>query len=647
MLKKIMRMMLVLGVMILITSINVFAETNTLMHYEPYSSWASDIANKYELVFSEKPQREILRWEVVNIFSDLSSKVESYTGDNKVIFSDLNDIPENVTSKIQKSASMGLISGYGDNTFKPFNNITRAEFVAIMKRFGFMDNIKEERDILFHDTENHWAISYITEAASKNIVNGKSDKMFLPDDSITIEEVLIIFDRFVECGEINKKDLIDTFLNTFYLNANVIDKDDLYMANVIYKEMDNINQEMKLYANTLIGYDYTDIGTRLTLEDVLLWRSYYDSYSIYEGLEKHIDLNNEESKTFLFTLDNRYFESGEEKHFFMQNGTFDYGRPVTLLEFLEPYSRRNFYMLRKEFEPANVNFSNINEFSDSEREIISKAVGVGLLPNSNYAFPGKQYMTKAMLNYITVKANKINNLYKRSFYYVDHEAYVDENSATWPSNHYLYPYIYRPLDNEAYEVPFMNSDNANSKCPYDIFGETKHCYNTLQNKVKKFCENIFNVNYETIDEQTMYDNIESCYYHRFHKEYLREYVKYVKDNKIVLKGTYKNCLPILYYDGASNVYRIRVKINLEIVNSETRENLLFGDLVKKPECPTFENYYHTNMVYEDNNYEFYFDIPLVRYSVDETLLLALPFRINDNISLCKQGKISVVKEYFD
>lgn len=57
-------------------------------------------------------------------------------------------------------ANLGIIEGYPDNTFKPDNIITRAEFAAVITRFLNIDGAADESlPTGFPDVDdvNHWA----------------------------------------------------------------------------------------------------------------------------------------------------------------------------------------------------------------------------------------------------------------------------------------------------------------------------------------------------------------------------------------------------------------------------------------------------------------------------------------------------------
>ncbi|CEK30576.1 glucan endo-1 [[Clostridium] sordellii] len=100
----------------------------------------------------------------------------------------LSDISGHWAKKeINQFISSGYVNGYEDNTFRPDNSITRAEFVKLAnKYFGF--NNKE--DIKFSDINtNDWYYNDICIASKSGYINGYEDKTFRPNKTITREEV--------------------------------------------------------------------------------------------------------------------------------------------------------------------------------------------------------------------------------------------------------------------------------------------------------------------------------------------------------------------------------------------------------------------------------------------------------------------------
>jgi hypothetical protein len=80
----------------------------------------------------------------------------------------------------------GVTRGYPDGTFKPDNNITRAEFAVLLVK-AFTLGKKDGK--IFADTANHWAKDDIATAASDGIVGGYDVERFGPDDLITREQM--------------------------------------------------------------------------------------------------------------------------------------------------------------------------------------------------------------------------------------------------------------------------------------------------------------------------------------------------------------------------------------------------------------------------------------------------------------------------
>jgi len=115
-------------------------------------------------------------------FAVLASKPEGQSTAMK--FSDLNG--HWAEQNIKKLVEMGVIDGYSDGTFKPDNNMTRAEFVSIIvKAF----KLQTQDGKIFADTNNHWAKSLIATAAANGIISGYSDSEFAPNDLVTREQM--------------------------------------------------------------------------------------------------------------------------------------------------------------------------------------------------------------------------------------------------------------------------------------------------------------------------------------------------------------------------------------------------------------------------------------------------------------------------
>lgn len=98
----------------------------------------------------------------------------------------------------------GMMSGYPDNTFRAYNAMTRAEFVAVIcKPFKITD-----AGVVFEDTKDHWAKNQLAYANSMNWVGGYDDNKINPDAPITRAEAVAVFNRLLKRSGANSMDMI-------------------------------------------------------------------------------------------------------------------------------------------------------------------------------------------------------------------------------------------------------------------------------------------------------------------------------------------------------------------------------------------------------------------------------------------------------
>lgn len=87
-----------------------------------------------------------------------------------------------------------IISGYPDGTFRPQQNVTRAELAAMLGRVLQLDNT--QRETVFPDVEaSLYASGFIQSAFEKQLINGYPDGTFQPQRTVTREEVAVFLAR--------------------------------------------------------------------------------------------------------------------------------------------------------------------------------------------------------------------------------------------------------------------------------------------------------------------------------------------------------------------------------------------------------------------------------------------------------------------
>ena len=93
----------------------------------------------------------------------------------------------------------GLIKGYEDGTFKPGNNITRAEFVTIMNNaLGYEDAATLD----FTDVAaGNWYYSAVAKAVAAGYVSGYEDGTFKPNNTITRAEAAVMIANAMGLGD--------------------------------------------------------------------------------------------------------------------------------------------------------------------------------------------------------------------------------------------------------------------------------------------------------------------------------------------------------------------------------------------------------------------------------------------------------------
>lgn len=158
---------------------------------------------------SIKPQGKITRGEVAAVISRLMEDKEEieYSVDSK--YSDIN--PTDWYAKhIAYVSDKGIMKGYENGTFKPEENITRAEYATVIARFNKLDSV----ETTFADSSSHWANGYIGAVAKKKWINGYPDGTFKPAADISREEVVAMTNRMLD-RSIDEHSINDLVISKF------------------------------------------------------------------------------------------------------------------------------------------------------------------------------------------------------------------------------------------------------------------------------------------------------------------------------------------------------------------------------------------------------------------------------------------------
>ncbi|MDQ0177709.1 N-acetylmuramoyl-L-alanine amidase [Bacillus chungangensis] len=121
----------------------------------------------------------------------------------------LKDIPEKYQKEIGYLIDRDVVSGYPDQTFRPNNNVTRAEAATLIGKAIGLNG--EKRKTSFSDVKkDSFASGYIQSAFEKGIISGDGAGKFRPESNITRWEMSVLITKafqFTKEGDAVYKDV--------------------------------------------------------------------------------------------------------------------------------------------------------------------------------------------------------------------------------------------------------------------------------------------------------------------------------------------------------------------------------------------------------------------------------------------------------
>ncbi len=145
---------------------------------------------------SVKPEGDITREEITSILYRITNheyeKPFVATGD---VFPDV-EVGRWSAHNIEYMADKGIVNGYPDDEFKPSKSLSRAEFATLIFRFTGIEkaNIKNP----FTDLgDSHWAYDEILALTNSGLIEGYPDKTYKPENNITRAEVMTVINKLL------------------------------------------------------------------------------------------------------------------------------------------------------------------------------------------------------------------------------------------------------------------------------------------------------------------------------------------------------------------------------------------------------------------------------------------------------------------
>ncbi len=144
-----------------------------------------------------KPAGNITRAEVATIFFRLlTDEARDLFWSTTNEYSDVA-ADQWFNNAISTLSNAGIINGYEDGSFRPNNPITRAEFSKIA--VSFFSYVDEEYQGLFPDVPaDKWYALYVEAAKELGLINGYEDGTFRPEQNITRAEACTIVNNTIQ-----------------------------------------------------------------------------------------------------------------------------------------------------------------------------------------------------------------------------------------------------------------------------------------------------------------------------------------------------------------------------------------------------------------------------------------------------------------
>ncbi len=176
------------------------------------------------------------------------------------------DVPTNhwAASQIDILSDQGVIVGYPDGTFKPDDNVTRAEFASMAIKALGQEHTKVAQPVNFTDiTPDYWAYDAIQKALFFDLISSDTSSIFRPDDNVSRAEATTVSVNALTTQEISPAKAIEVLSK--YSDINSIPKDFLIPAG----KSEILNMIVVAPGNTKPALEPTRPATRAEVAAIL------------------------------------------------------------------------------------------------------------------------------------------------------------------------------------------------------------------------------------------------------------------------------------------------------------------------------------------------------------------------------------------
>lgn len=115
------------------------------------------------------------------------------SGNSSVRFSDTE--LHWAASSIDKAIGLGIVNGYADGSFRPNAQVTRGEFVVMISRALKLGGNADGTALRDFDSVPGWAQEHVARAVAAGLIGGYADQTFRPGDQLTRAQLAVIIAR--------------------------------------------------------------------------------------------------------------------------------------------------------------------------------------------------------------------------------------------------------------------------------------------------------------------------------------------------------------------------------------------------------------------------------------------------------------------
>ena len=140
------------------------------------------------------PEATTTRAMIVSILA----RLENVTSAESAGFNDVND--EWYATAVNWAASVGVVNGYEDNTFRPNQPITREQLAAILMNYASYkgEDVSARADLSnYTDQPSAWATETMQWAVAEGLISGVTADQLQPQGNATRAQVAAILERFL------------------------------------------------------------------------------------------------------------------------------------------------------------------------------------------------------------------------------------------------------------------------------------------------------------------------------------------------------------------------------------------------------------------------------------------------------------------